>query len=95
LPRSPGGTSISDSRRSPWSQQASELRDGTRIIGEPKTYAGRRTVSMAAVLIGPLSDHLESLSEPGLNGAVFVGPKGGPLRRGNFNVSWRKLGSRR
>ena len=70
---------------------ASELRDGTRIIGEPKTYAGRRTVSMPAVLIGPLSDHLDRLSEPGLNGAVFVGPKGGPLRRGNFNVTWRKL----
>ncbi|MGE0879600.1 MAG: tyrosine-type recombinase/integrase [Acidimicrobiia bacterium] len=70
---------------------ASELADGTRIIGDPKSYAGRRTVSVPAAILPMLADHLDAFAEPGRDGLVFVGPKGGPLRRGNFNHTWRKL----
>jgi integrase len=70
---------------------ASELSDGTRIVGEPKSWAGRRTVSIPAVILPALGAHLAAYSEPGLDGVVFVGPMGGPLRRGNFNHSWKKL----
>ena len=70
---------------------ASELANGTRILGDPKSYAGRRTVSIPGAIIPALADHLEQFAEPGPDGVVFVGPKGGPLRRGNFNTSWHAL----
>jgi integrase len=35
-----------------------------------------------------LSNHLERYAEPGRHGLVFIGPKGGKIRRGNFNVIW-------
>ena len=70
---------------------ASEMKDGTRIIGEPKSWAGRRTVAIPAAIIPTLTDHLDRFSEPGPDGVVFVGPKGGPLRRGNFNNTWTPL----
>jgi integrase len=70
---------------------ASELSDGTRIVGEPKSWAGRRTVSIPAAILPALEQHLATYSEPGPDGVVFVGPKGGPLRRGNFNHSWKML----
>jgi hypothetical protein len=35
--------------------------------------------------------HLERFAEPGPNGLVFTGPKGGTLRRSNFHKSvWSK-----
>jgi integrase len=70
---------------------ASELRDGTRIIGEPKSHAGRRTVSIPASLIEVLARDLAEYAEKGPDGVVFVGPHGGPIRRGNFSVTWRRL----
>ena len=70
---------------------ASDLADGTRIIGDPKSYAGRRTVSVPAAILPTVADHLDEYAEPGRDGLVFVGPKGGPLRRGNFSHTWRKL----
>jgi integrase len=34
--------------------------------------------------------HLERFAEPGRRGVVFVGPKGGRLRRSNFRKIWNK-----
>ena len=34
--------------------------------------------------------HLERFAEPGERGFVFVGPKGGQLRRSNFHRTWNK-----
>jgi hypothetical protein len=34
--------------------------------------------------------HLERFAEPGQRGFVFVGPKGGQLRRSNFHRTWDK-----
>lgn len=70
---------------------AGELSDGTRIVGEPKSYAGRRTVSIPLAVVPALAEHLERYAEPGRDGLVFVGPKGGTIKRGNFNHTWRKL----
>ena len=39
--------------------------------------------------------HLERFAEPGERGFVFVGPKGGKLRRSNFHKSvWNKARKR-
>ncbi len=70
---------------------AADLRDGTRIVGEPKSAAGRRRVAIPEVISLVLRDHLDRFSEPGRDGLVFVGPRGGPLRRGNFNGVWRSI----
>jgi len=70
---------------------AADLRDGTRIVGEPKSFAGRRRVAIPEVVSNVLRDHLDDYSEPGGEGLVFVGPKGGPLRRGNFSGVWRSI----
>ncbi len=68
-----------------------ELRDGSRIIGVPKTAAGRRVVSIPFALIDDLRQHLDRYAEPGPDGLVFVGPKGGPLRRANWSARWNKV----
>jgi integrase len=69
---------------------ASEMANGTRIIGPPKSAAGRRTVSIPDAIVPSLRDHLERFSAPGEDGLVFCGPKGAPLRRSNWNVRWRR-----
>ncbi len=70
---------------------ASELANGRRIIGDPKSDAGRRTVAIPAAIVPRLTEHVRLYSEPGPDGLVFVGPKGGALRRGNLNNVWRRL----
>ena len=54
----------------------------------PKSRAGRRTVAFPAELVPELRWHLEQFAEPGQRGYVFVGPKGGRLRRSNFRPIW-------
>src|SRR6478735_9214185 len=49
---------------------------------------GRRTVAFPAELVPELRWHLEQFAEPGERGYVFVGPKGGRLRRSNFRPIW-------
>lgn len=44
---------------------------------------------MPPVLIDELSHHLQTYSEHGRDGLVFVGPLGGPLRRSNWYKVWR------
>lgn len=57
----------------------------------PKSAAGKRTVSFSEELVGEIRWHLERFAEPGEQGLVFVGPKGGKLRRSNFHKSvWTK-----
>ena len=70
---------------------AADLRDGTRIIGEPKSAAGRRSVAIPEAIADAVRDHLDTYAQPGPDGLVFVGPKGGPLRRGNFSAVWRSI----
>lgn len=57
----------------------------------PKSQAGKRTVSFPAEIAPEIRWHLERFAEPGERGFVFVGPKGGQLRRSNFHKSiWIK-----
>lgn len=57
----------------------------------PKSAAGKRTVAFPEELVGEIRWHLERFAEPGEQGLVFVGPKGGKLRRSNFHKSvWTK-----
>jgi integrase len=67
-----------------------ELKHGRTIIKDPKSEAGKRSVAIPEVVLADLRDHLTQFSEPGPDGLVFVGPKGGRLRRRNFLRLWRK-----
>ncbi|MGD0705739.1 MAG: tyrosine-type recombinase/integrase [Trebonia sp.] len=58
----------------------------------PKSQAGKRTVAFPAEIAPEIRWHLERFAEPGERGFVFVGPKGGKLRRSNFHRSvWSKV----
>jgi integrase len=71
------------------SDATSELADGSRVVGTPKTEAGRRIVAVPLVVVNDLAAHLEQHAQTGPNGLVFVGPAGGPLRRSNWSKLWR------
>jgi integrase len=64
--------------------------NGGLRVEAPKSRAGRRELSFPVELVPELRDHLNRYAEPGRRGLVFVGPKGGRLRRSNFNVIWAK-----
>jgi integrase len=61
---------------------------GRIIGGDPKSRAGTRTVAFPADIVPELADHLERFADPKPNGFVFIGPKGGRLRRSNFREIW-------
>ncbi len=68
-----------------------ELDKGGLRPETPKSRAGRRTVAFPAELVPELRWHLERFAAPGERGHVFVGPKGGRLRRSNFRPIWTKV----
>jgi integrase len=65
-------------------EQVSEV-NGRFIPGPPKTEAGRRTLTLPALAAAALDEHLGEFAEAGPDGLVFPAPKGGYLRRSNFN----------
>jgi integrase len=67
-----------------------ELQNGERVAGRPKSDAGFRTVALPPVLAAVVREHLDEFPAEGVEGLVFTGPKGAPLRRNNFHrsVSW-------
>jgi len=68
----------------------SELPAGVRLIGPPKSAAGRRTVAIPAVILPELQEHLDRYAETMTAGLLFVGPLGAPLGNANFGRSvWR------
>ena len=68
----------------------SDLPGGVRHVGPPKSAAGRRVVTIPAAVLPAIGEHLERFAQPGDDGLVFVGPRGGVLRESNFvNDVWR------
>lgn len=64
-----------------------QLDKGGLRSGTPKSRAGKRTVAFPEEIVPEISWHLDRFAEPGERGFVFVGPKGGKLRRSNFHKS--------
>ncbi|HMK98307.1 MAG TPA: site-specific integrase [Acidimicrobiales bacterium] len=59
---------------------------GHLIFNQPKTRAGRRSVSLPRSVASVLGDHLAHFTEANPNALVFTAPEGGPLRP----ASWRR-----
>ncbi|WP_079277782.1 tyrosine-type recombinase/integrase [Streptomyces sp. CB03234] len=74
-----------------WVRRAApELNTGRRVIGGPKSRAGRREIVLPSFLHEDVRRHLEWFAQPGLDGLVFVGEKGAALRGTTFGRKWRK-----
>jgi integrase len=71
-------------------QAAPELTSGRRVVGDPKSDAGKRSVTIPDVMLMDLRRHLEWFAEKGPDGLLFVGPEGGAFRRSSFGRIWRK-----
>jgi len=56
----------------------------------PKSDAGYRTLAIPGPLLTELDDHLGRFSAPGVDGLVFIGPKGGALFSSNFHPFWAR-----
>jgi integrase len=67
-----------------------ETDDGRLIDDDPKSLAGRRRVVFPKEIALELRWHLERFAQPGGDGLVFIGPKGGRLRRSTFRRTWTK-----
>ncbi len=71
-------------------EQYQELKDGTHILGPPKSDAGVRTIAIPAILRPELEAHLATYVAPGKKSLVFCGPKGKPLRRATWYTAWSR-----
>lgn len=71
-------------------EQYQELKDGTHILGPPKSDAGVRTVAIPAMLKPELETHLATYAAAGKKSLVFCGPKGQPLRRATWYSAWNR-----
>ncbi|MGW6404414.1 tyrosine-type recombinase/integrase [Streptomyces sp. NPDC055134] len=65
-----------------------ETRADGLIVKAPKSAAGVRTVAFPASLSEELAHHLAQYASAGRTGLVFVGARGGVLRRNNFRRIW-------
>jgi integrase len=58
------------------------------VKGTPKSKASVRKIPLPGLIIAELRSHMERYSPPGPDAFVFVGVKGGQLRRSNFSSTW-------
>lgn len=61
---------------------------GRLVIKDPKSAAGKRPVAIPAEVLPDLTAHLATFAQAGPDGLVFVGARGGSLRRHNFRKVW-------
>jgi hypothetical protein len=58
--------------------------------GSTKSQAGDRSFSIPTALVPELAAHLERYVGPEFDARVFIGEKGGLLRRSNWHTTWEK-----
>jgi integrase len=63
---------------------------GRWVIGEPKTEAGRRTVTLPAAVAAALADHLDRYVADSPEALLFATSSGVYLARSNWNSTFRR-----
>ena len=69
--------------------------EGRFVWGVPKTTRSNRVVDLPSLVIAPLAEHLlrhpplVGTDDPHLEGLVFSGERGGPIRRHVFRPIWQ------
>ncbi|MGY1705320.1 tyrosine-type recombinase/integrase [Geodermatophilus sp. SYSU D00697] len=63
---------------------------GRWVVGEPKTDAGHRTVTLPAAIAAVLEYHLEKHVGPSPDALLFSTSSGGYLARSNWNSTFRR-----
>jgi integrase-like protein len=63
---------------------------GQLVKGTPKSRTSIRTVVLPELIVPELRRHLDTFAGDGPDGFVFVGVKGGQLRRSNFSKLWAR-----
>lgn len=74
-------------------EQVTRGMKGVRVVGEPKSAAGRRTLTIPEPLIGVLAEHLQRKGLSGAHGDAFLftSPEGDELRYSNWRRrQWRR-----
>ena len=71
-------------------QQAQVIVGKGRVIGPPKSQAGRRTVAIPAELANILDHHLAEYVGPELDAVVFTGEKGAPITTQHWSRKFRE-----
>jgi integrase len=65
-------------------------RKGHSVVKEPKTTAGRRTLTIPANVLEAIDDHLERFVAADPDSLVFTGKTGVPLTAGVLQKAWAK-----
>jgi len=90
-----GGADRADTRNEHARRRVVEVA-GRFEWGRPKTEKSSRTVYLPDLVIAPMAEHLlrfpplRDEEDPNLEGLVFYGEKGGPVRRHVFRSAWQK-----
>ncbi|GAB4049691.1 tyrosine-type recombinase/integrase [Catellatospora paridis] len=70
-------------------RSTNEMEDGTQYDDDPKSKAGKRSVSLPSALGPDIRAHLERFVPAGRDARLFLGPQGAIPRRRNFNRVWK------
>ncbi|MGH3647510.1 MAG: tyrosine-type recombinase/integrase [Micromonosporaceae bacterium] len=73
-------------------RKLAKLRQGL-VYGAPKSEAGKRTVTLPAVAVPVLTEHLKEYVDRDASALIFTGAKGAQLRSSNFHntTKWTEL----
>jgi integrase len=71
-------------------RSTAETEDGRLIDDARKSAAGRHRVAFPKEIAPELRWQVERFAQAGDEGLVFIGPKGGRLRRSTFRRTWTK-----
>jgi integrase len=70
-------------------EQATQMMSGARLIGPPKSAAGKRTVALPVLAVEALTRHVEAFVGTDDEAYVFNTPAGAPLDKATLYRSWR------
>lgn len=70
-------------------QAATHMMSGARLLGPPKSLAGRRVVTLPAFVVDALRRHLAARSRDSAVSHVFTTPAGQPLDKATLYRAWR------